>query len=352
MRKKLSFVLLLIFVIVLAACGKSSDNASAGSKSKSGESVTLKYATYVSANHYQGVLDQELFNRIDEQTKGAVEVEPYFDATLIDSKEWYQELTLGSAEIAQAAVGSEVDRFPLEYSVAMFNYGITDMKELLEFTRELVKNTPEMREEYKEVVPLSRMSAGQSWIHTVKKPIRSAEDFKGLNLKVADDASVALVKSLGANPIKLPISETYSALEKGTIDGVVTGADPLNSFKFAEVTKFSTRLPYATPWLNSKMMSKEAFDQLSSENQKIIKDNFTWWEDQLIKELEKEVKAGVDAAKKEGNEIIDLSPEETEKILNIMEKNAQAVAKELDTKGLNGTELFNSAREIVEKIEE
>lgn len=355
MKKKkglvsLSIAAVLGMSLLLTGCGSGASNTNG---SDSGEkTVNLTYGTYISSNHYQGELDQQMFDRINEQSNGTVKVEEFFDGTLVDSKEWYQELLRGSADVVQAAVGSERDRYPLEYSVGLFNYGITDMTKLLEFTKELVEQTPEMTAEYEDVVPLSRMSAGQSWVHTVKKPIRSAADFKGLNLKVADEASVALVKSLGANPIKLPISETYSALEKGTIDGVVTGADPLKSFKFAEVTKFSTRLPYATPWQNSKMMNKEVFDRLSPEQQKVIKDNTKWWEEQLIVELEKEVQAGVDLAIEEGNEIIDLSDEATNEILLVMEENAKAFAAELDAQGLNGTELYNKARSIAEKVSE
>ncbi|ARK29937.1 TRAP transporter substrate-binding protein [Halalkalibacter krulwichiae] len=334
--------------VLLAGCGDSTSTT--GSDEGAQGTVDLSYGTYISSGHYQGKLDQQMFERIEEQTEGTLAVNKFFDGTLVNSREWYQEVLRGSAEIVQAAVGSEKDRFPLEYSVGLFNYGITDLGHLLEFTRELVEQTPELAEEYEEVVPLNRMSAGQSWIHTVSKPVRSVEDFRGMNIKVADEASVELVRALGANPINLPISETYSALEKGTIDGVVTGADPLRTFNFAEVTKYSTRLPYATPWQNSKMMNKEVFNNLSSEQQKVLIENARWWEEQLIVELEKEVQAGVDLAIEEGNEIIDLSEDVTNEILAVMEENAKAAAEALDAKGLNGTELFNNARLIADKF--
>lgn len=348
--------------ILLAGCGGggSSNNATTNDNNDSGtpepaeeqaaDPIQIRYGTYVSSSHYQGKIDEEMLDRIEEQTNGGITIDRFYDGTLVNAREWYQEILRGSAEITQAAVGSERDRFPLEYSVGMFNYGITDMRTLLDFTRELVANTPEIGAEYEEVVPISRMSAGPSYIHSVNKPIRSAEDFRGLNIKVADDASVALIRALGANPINLPISETYSALERGTIDAVVTGADPLSTFKFAEVTKYSTRLPYATPWINSKMMNKDVFNSLSPEFQSIILDSGTWWEERLVVELEKEVQAAVDFGLEQGMEFIDLSPEATAEILAIMEQNALEVAKSLDEQGLNGTELFENARAIAEKM--
>ena len=50
----------------------------------------------------------------------------------------------------------------------MFNYGITDTDNLLQFTRELEEQFPELSEEYKEIVPISRLSTGATWIHTNK----------------------------------------------------------------------------------------------------------------------------------------------------------------------------------------
>lgn len=345
-------------ILLISGCG-SSDTAGGSNGEETGdnqnengaqaEPIELTYATYISSSHYQTEIDKEMFQRIEEQTDGLVTVDQYYDGTLIEPTEWYQELLRGSADIVQGPVGSERERFSLDYSIAFFNYGITSLRDLLDFTHELWESTPAMQEQYNEVVPLTRFSAGTTWIHTVDKPIRSIEDFKGLNLKVADDASTELVKALGANPIKLPISETYGALEKGTIDGVITGADPLKSFRFAEVVKYSTELPYISPWIYSKVMNKEVYESLPEDVQQVIMDNAKWFEEELAAVLEREIEAGLDYTKELGNEVITLSPEENEKVLAILEEIAQKVASDLDSQGLPGTELFEKARELAEK---
>lgn len=337
-------------VLVITACGASDETGSENEKTEADETIELTYATYTSESHYMGQIDQLMFEKLEEETNGQVKIKGYYDGTLIEPSDWYQELLNGSADITQGNVGTEKDRFPLQYASAMFNYGITDLNILLEFTRELEKEVSEIREEYSEVVPISHLSAGQAWIHTNNKPVRSVEDFKGLNLKVSDDASVALAKALGANPMQVPIAETYTALERGTIDGVITGADPLKTFNFAEVTKYSTRLPYATPWIYSKFINKEVFNSLPEDVQKKILDNGKWWEEQLIAQIIDEENAGLEMAKEYGNEIIELSPEETEKLLEIMEENALQTAEDLDSKGLIGTELFNVSRQIADEL--
>ena len=361
----LTFALILLGVVALiSACSSSSSDSSAPSgqngngqatdetqSSAQAEPIELTYATYISSSHYQAALDKELFKRIEEQTNGRVKVDQYYDGTLVEPTEWYQELLRGTADIIQGPVGSERERFSLDYAVAFFNYGITDLKALLDFTRELWESSPSMQEQYKEVVPLTRISAGTVWVHTVDKPIRSLEDFKGLNLKVADDASTELAKALGANPVRLPISETYAALEKGTIDGVITGADPLKTFKLAEVVKYSTELPYISPWIYSKIMNKEVYEQLPADIQQVIMDNARWYEEQLVEGLKKEIDEGLALTKEKGNEVITLSPEETEKLLSLLEDIAKKVAADLDSKGLEGTQLFEKARQLAEKYQ-
>lgn len=56
----------------------------------------------------------------------------------------------------------------------------------------------------------------------LRKPITKLADFKGLKIRVFPAIAPA-VKALGANPIVLPMTEMYTAMERGIIDGFSTG---------------------------------------------------------------------------------------------------------------------------------
>ena len=331
-----------------SSSGSSGGGSSSGGSSQPVDPIVLRYATYMSQNHYMALLNQKMFRAIEEKSGGKVKFEEYYDATLVQPREWYQELMQGTADIADAQTGTERDRFDLEYALALFNYGITDLKDLLEFTREM-RQLPEIQALFQDVQPIHSMTAGLSYVHTDNKPIRSAADFRGLNLKTADDASTALVRALGANPVQVPIAETYTALEKGTIDGVVTGGDPLITFKFAEVVKYSTRLPYATPWISNQYMTKEKWNSLPEDVRQAFLEEGPKWEEGLIEEMAKLIQEAEDFARQHKVELIDLTPEAAKEILDIMDKNAEAHAKELDSKGKPGTYLFEKAREVAQK---
>jgi TRAP-type C4-dicarboxylate transport system substrate-binding protein len=68
------------------------------------------------------------------------------------------------------------------------------------------------------------------------------EDLKGMTMRGAGEVAEAL-KALGATPRDMPMTEVYDGMSKGTIDGLLVGAESLKSFKLADVTKYTTFVP-------------------------------------------------------------------------------------------------------------
>jgi TRAP-type mannitol/chloroaromatic compound transport system substrate-binding protein len=56
-----------------------------------------------------------------------------------------------------------------------------------------------------------------------RKPIKSLADFKGLKLRSPPGISSAIWEKLGAAPVVLPLTEVFSAIEKGVIDAADNG---------------------------------------------------------------------------------------------------------------------------------
>ena len=54
------------------------------------------------------------------------------------------------------------------------------------------------------------------------KKITCMDDLKGLKIRVAASASAATIKGYGGTPVSFPPSEVYMAMEKGTVDGILT----------------------------------------------------------------------------------------------------------------------------------
>jgi TRAP-type C4-dicarboxylate transport system substrate-binding protein len=71
-----------------------------------------------------------------------------------------------------------------------------------------------------------------------KKPLRKLEDFKGLKTRVHSVALASLVAGLGGEPLTVAFAETYTALERGTLDAAISGTKPGYGLRWYEVSKY------------------------------------------------------------------------------------------------------------------
>jgi len=125
------------------------------------------------------------------------------------------------------------------------------------------------------LVGLAYWDLGFRHMHTTKKPIDKAEDFKGLKMRVIPTPIyVEFMNSLGANAVPMPFTETYTALEQGAIDGMTNPLLNILDGKYNEVTKHLTLTNHMyTP--QAVIVSKKFWDKLSAEEKKILQDAAT-----------------------------------------------------------------------------
>lgn len=109
----------------------------------------------------------------------------------------------------------------------------------------------------------------ESGFRTTSKPIRTAEDLKGLRLRVSGLEQGKLLEKLGGSQVSMAGGEIYQSLERGVIDGAEFSTPNVDlSGGFQQVTKY-----WSTPgWHQSSsvfgvMINKAAWDKLTPETQ-------------------------------------------------------------------------------------
>jgi TRAP-type mannitol/chloroaromatic compound transport system substrate-binding protein len=85
-----------------------------------------------------------------------------------------------------------------------------------------------------------------------RKPLKSLADFKGLKMRSPPGISSAILEKLGASPVVMPLTEVFSALEKGVIDAADNG-----TLSYNEQTGVHAHAKYT---LVNSMHSNGAFD--------------------------------------------------------------------------------------------
>ncbi len=112
---------------------------------------------------------------------------------------------------------------------------------------------------------------GESQIFMTKnKPIRKMSDLKGMKIRTPSKVQAEIVAAWGATPVPMPITRVYNALNTGVIDGVLTGASTIRSFKFGEVAKYYTR---GLPTIRSPffiVMNRNSWNKLTADQKKLI----------------------------------------------------------------------------------
>jgi TRAP-type transport system periplasmic protein len=104
-----------------------------------------------------------------------------------------------------------------------------------------------------------------------KHPVHSPADMKGLKIRTMSlETQKALVASLGAQPVNIPWSGVYTALQTGVADGQMNPVPIISFAKLYQVQKYLTLsqhlfAPYV--WV----MNKQAFAKLTPEQQRVVR---------------------------------------------------------------------------------
>jgi TRAP-type transport system periplasmic protein len=123
--------------------------------------------------------------------------------------------------------------------------------------------------EYDEIVPLMLGMMGPGNLH-LSSP-RSLDDLNGLKLLVAGRMQSASVTALGGTPISIPLTDMYPAIQRKTVDGVVTGWASVRSFKLDEVAPYHVDVSIGDS-VSFVFMSKKKLQSLPPAAQKILLD--------------------------------------------------------------------------------
>lgn len=75
-----------------------------------------------------------------------------------------------------------------------------------------------------------------------KFPLDSLEAFKGRKIRVFAPAQARFLTALGAEPVSMTTADVYPSLQRGVIDGGITGTEHVKASSLWEVTKYMTNV--------------------------------------------------------------------------------------------------------------
>ena len=186
----------------------------------------------------------------------------------------------GDVQVLSAVQGGTVDMTSMNSGILqgqVKEYAIVDVPFLFNDPREadavmdgpigrlLADKLPE-----KGLVHLAYYDLGFRNLTNSRRPVKTAEDIAGLKIRVIQSPIyIDTFQTLGANPVPMPFTEVYTALEQKTIDGQENPYTVIEANKFQEVQKYlsGTRHIYNP---QSMIISKKTWDRLNKQEQDIL----------------------------------------------------------------------------------
>ena len=231
------------------------------------ETIELKLAHFMPTMHVQHRMAFEPFaEKVAELTDGKVTVKIFPGGTLGNPKTMVDSISNGITDIGFVIPAYVRGRFQRS-SVFDLPFQFADAVQQTEVMYELFEK--DFAEDYQQFKVLWFTAAPMSQVFTVKQPIASAADFKGLKIRTGNAVETEGVKMLGGNPVGKTVDELNIMLQKGVVDGAFTAYSALNRYKLIGVVNHMTELNYSGA-LMVVLMNKKKWDSLPEDAQKAI----------------------------------------------------------------------------------
>ena len=249
--------------------------------------VTLKLGHIAEPENVYGQGADHFAKLVKERSNGEIDIQVFPSSQLGNQRDLVEGLDLGTVDMTltgTAVMGNfvpEVAVFDLPFIFRDVDHAY---KALDTVGMELAK-----KGEDRGMITLAIWENGVRHMTNNKRPIKEPEDMKGLKVRVMEQpVYIDMMNSLGASPTPMAMSELYTSLQKGVIDGQENPLGHIATKKFNEVQKYLslTGHTYASEPL---LISTRAWKKLTPEQQAIVKQaaiDTRDWERQLCRDLE------------------------------------------------------------------
>lgn len=207
---------------------------------------------------------------IKERTEGRLIIEPYAAGSLIPGPEVFNAVKRGMVPIGMTSSAYDMARVPILNVVAGLPLNFAAEWEGVYFHQwmgfeQLVKD--DMLKNHGLLFFSDRIYTTEL---SLKKPVRSMDDFKGLKLRSSGIMQKYLT-SIGAAATMIPGGDIYAGLASGMLDGAHWGAvQGSSSMKFYEINKYHLKPALNVAATDIWVINKNAFDKLPADIQDIL----------------------------------------------------------------------------------
>lgn len=307
---------------------------------------TLRYASPYLPAHPFSRADIIWIEHVERVSNGRIRIRPFWGGALLSADNSVHELRHGVADIALITpIYMRAGMHAVKMQAGFYG-GVRAIPDQVAVYRCLARSFPVLDRELDGVVTLAVQGGNLPNVLTRERPVRSLEDLRGLRLRAPSEL-VPVLRSLGVDVVAMPMGDVYSAISKGVLDGVVAPPDTLRSLHFTEVTRYLNRLEIARGAYPARAISRQAFDRLPADLQRVLVEAAPVWEGALSEELVRAEAAGLDAGRAENIEVVELAPGEQARFDRLYAETSLQHSADLARYGIDGPAMFRRAQAVI-----
>ncbi|MEO4042278.1 TRAP transporter substrate-binding protein [Hoeflea sp. CAU 1731] len=198
--------------------------------------MTLKFGHPYAETHPLAKGAQMFADTISEKSDGAITVEVFPNSTIGSSRDLVESIQIGVVDFALVPTTNVASFYPpldIFYLPFLFRdsehaYAVSDGPVGEALYADMLDKTG--------IRTLGMYESGFRTITTRDKKIEKPEDMEGVKFRVVNNPlNVATFKALGANPTPMALSEVFTGLQQGTVDGQDNPVGNVKAFGFDKV---------------------------------------------------------------------------------------------------------------------
>ena len=312
------------------------------------EKFEVKVAEFVGAQHFMTKWLMAWSGKLEKASNGRLAFKHFPGAQMAPPPGHYDLARTGQAEVSWFLHGGTPGRFPLTELISLpYMAGSAEIGTKVLNDQQL--RSRYLDAEHRGVKVLLLLTHQPGNVHTTKKPIRTADDMKGLRIRFAAPTIRDFGAALGGTAVGVQPGDQLEMLQKGTLDGTFIDYGGAGiAFKMGGTIKYSTEM-YSYVSSFGVAMNPDFYRKLPKDLQKLVEES--------TRGVEKEVGEGWDAldsiGKKllvdGGSEPIKLSKQEDARFRKIGEQVVEARLKELEGKKLPARAVYKAMKTLAEK---
>jgi TRAP-type transport system periplasmic protein len=308
--------------------------------------IELNVALGSPPQHTNTVTYTNWANDVEKATNGRVKFKIFSSGSLLKEAEIADGILKGIADVGHFQPAVTPNRFPTLQCFEIPGIGPSSAMSST-FALNEARNTLKLKE-YDQFKMLWSASPGSAHIGMLKKPVRTLEDLKGVEIRGAGMTKDAL-DALGAVGVAIPMPETPLALQKGIVAGAAHSPETLLTEHFADYFKSVTVCYIYSAFVFNYAFNLQKWNSLPADIQKTIEEVSAGYPKKYGELCDSNNAKGWALLKEKNIEIIRLPDSEYARWLKAWEPMKAKWIADMNAKGAEGQKIYDMAAQLMEK---